>query len=135
MLLFSCVLLLVTPWTAACQVSLPFTVSRSLLKLMSIDSVMLYNHLILISSCRQSIPESGSFLRSQLFASRGQNIGVSASASVLQMNIQGWFPLGWTGLISFQSKGLSRVFSNTSVRKHQFFGAQPSLWYNSHIHT
>ena len=80
------------------------------------------------SSCLQSFPVSGSFLKSQLFTSGGQSIGASASASVLQMNVQGWFPLGWTGLISLLSKGLSRVFSNSTVQKHQFFGAQPSLW-------
>ena len=84
------------------------------------------------SSCLQSFPASGSFLVSQFF---GQNIGASASASVLPMNIQDWFPLGLTGLISLLSKGLSRVFSSTTVQKHQFFGAQPSLWSNSHIHT
>ena len=87
------------------------------------------------SSCLQSFPTSGSFLMSWLFASGGQSIGVSTSASVLPMNIQDWFPLGLTGLISLQSKGLSGVFSNTTVQKHQFFGAQPSLWSNSHIHT
>ena len=79
------------------------------------------------SSCLQSFPASGSFPMSQLFTSGGQNIGATASASVLPMNIQDWFPLGWTGLISLQSKGLSRVFSNTTVQKHQFFGAQLSL--------
>ena len=79
------------------------------------------------SSCLQSFPASGSFQMSQLFASGGQSIGASASASVLPMNIQDWFPLGWTGWISLQSKGLSRVFSNTTVWKHQFFGAQLSL--------
>ena len=87
------------------------------------------------TSCLQSFPESGSFSISQLFASGGQSIGVSASASVLPMNIQDWFSLGWTGWISLQSKGLSRVFSNTTVQKHQFFGAQLSLKSNSHIHT
>ena len=87
------------------------------------------------SSCPQSFPASGSFQMSQIFASGGQNIGVSTSASVLPMNIQGWFPLGWTGWISLQSKGLSRVFSNTTVQKHQFFGTQLSLLSNSHIHT
>ena len=76
------------------------------------------------SSCPQSFPASGSFQMSQLFAWGGQSIGVSASTSVLSMNIQDWFPLGWTGWISLQSKGLSRVFSNTTVQKHQFFGAQ-----------
>ena len=84
------------------------------------------------SSSLQSFPASGSFLMSQLFTSGGQSIG--ASASVLPMNIQDWFPLGWTGLISFLSKGLSKVFSNTTVQKHQFFSAQPFLRYNSHIH-
>ena len=79
------------------------------------------------SSCPKSFPASGSFQTSQLFASGGQSIGVSASASVLPMNIQNWSPLGWTGLISLQSKGLSRVFSNTTVQKHQFFNAQLSL--------
>ena len=78
---------------------------------------------------------SGSFPMSQIFASVGQSIGVSASASVLPMNIQDWFPLGWTGWISLQSEGLSRVFSNTTVQKHPFFSTQPSLWSNSHIHT
>ena len=79
------------------------------------------------SSHLQSFPASGSFQMSQLFAWGGQSIGVSASASVLPMNIQDWFPLGWTGWIFSQSKGLSRVFSNTTVQKHQFFGAQLSL--------
>ena len=79
------------------------------------------------SSCLQSFPASGSFPMSQFFPSGGQSTGVSASASVLPMNIQDWFPLGWTGWISLQSKGLSRVFSNTTVQKHWFFGAQPSL--------
>ena len=87
------------------------------------------------SSCPQSFPASGSFQMSQFFTSGGQNIGVSASASVLPMSIQDWFPLGWTGWISLQSKGLLRVFSNTTVQKHQFFGAQLSLWSNSRIHT
>ena len=79
------------------------------------------------SSCLQSFPASGSFQMSQFFASGGQSIGVSASASVLPMYIQDWFPLGWTGWISLQSKGLSRVFSNATVQKHQFFGTQLSL--------
>ena len=78
-------------------------------------------------SCIQSFPASGSFQMSQFFPSDGQSIGTSASASVLPMNIQDWFPLGLTGLISWQSKGLSRVFSNTTVQKHQFFGIQLSL--------
>ena len=79
------------------------------------------------SSHLQSFPASGSFQMSQLFASAGQHVGVSASASVLPMNIQDWFPLGWTGWISLQSKGLSRVFSNTTLQKNQFFSAQLSL--------
>ena len=86
-------------------------------------------------SCPQSLPASGSFPVSQLFTSGGQSIGVSASASVLPRNIKDWFPLGLTGLISLQPKGLSRVFSNTTVQKPQFFGAQLSLQSNSHIHT
>ena len=83
----------------------------------------------------QSFPASGSFQMSQFFTSGGQSIGVSASTSVLPMNIQDWSPLGWTGWISLQSKRLSRVFSNTTVQKHQFFGAQLSSQSNSHIHT
>ena len=85
------------------------------------------------SSCLQSFPASGIFPVSQLLASGGPSIG--AAASVLPMNIQGWFPLEWTGWISLLSKGLSRVFSNTTVQKHQFFSTQPSLRSSSHIHT
>ena len=127
---FSRFQLFVTPWTAACQASLSITNSQSLLKLMSIESVMPSNHLIL---CRPLLllpsifPGSGSFQRSQFFTSGGQSTGVSASASVLPTNTQDWSPLGWTGWISLQSKGLSRVFYNTTVQKHQFFGAQLSL--------
>ena len=84
-------------------------------------------------SCPQFFPASRFLPMSQLFTSGGKNIGASASASVLPMNIQGWFPLGLTCLISLQSKGLSRVFSSTTVQKHQFFSAQPSLWSNSHV--
>ena len=87
------------------------------------------------SSCLQCFPASGSFLMNQLFASAGQSIGVSASTSVLPMNIQDWSPLGCTGWISLQFKGLSRVFSNTTVQKQQFFGTQLCLQSNSHIHT
>ena len=87
------------------------------------------------SSCLQYFPASGSFPMSQLFAWGGQNTGVSPSASFLPKKSQGWFPSEWTGWISLQSKGLSRVFSNTTVQKHQFFGAQPSSQSNSHIHT
>ena len=86
------------------------------------------------SSCLQSFPASGSFPLSQLFLSDDQSTGPSASASVLSMNIQGWFPLGLTGLISLLSKGLSRVFSSITIQKHKFFHTQHSLWSNSHIH-
>ena len=86
-------------------------------------------------SCPQSFPASGSFPMSQLFTSGGQSIGASASTSVLAMNIQDWFPLGLTGLISLQFRECSRVFFSTGSWKHQFFGTQPSLWSNSHIHT
>ena len=90
---------------------------------------------VAFSSCLQSFPASGSSPMSWLFTSGGQTTGVSASASVPPTNIQDWFPLGWTGWISLLSKGLSRVFSNTTVQKHQFFGARLSLQSNSHIHT
>ena len=93
------------------------------------------SNIIPFFSCLQSFPTSGSFQMSQLFTSGGQSIGASASAPVLPINIQGWFPLGWTGWISLQSKGLSRVFSNTTVQKHQFCNAQLSSQSNSHIHT
>ena len=129
--------LFVTPWTAACQASLSITNSQSLLKLMSIESVMPSNHLILcypLLPHLQSFSASGSFQMSQLFTSGGQRIGVPASTSVLPMNTQNWYPLGWTGWISLQSKGLSRVFFNTTVQKHQLLGAQLSLQSNSHIH-
>ena len=123
----SYVWLLAIPWTAAHQASLFITTSRSLLKLMSIESVMPSNHLssvIPFSSCLQSFSASGSFPVSQFFESGGQSIGVSALASVLPVNIQDWYPLGLTSLISLQSKGLSRVFSNATVQKHQFFGSR-----------
>ena len=87
------------------------------------------------SSCLQSFPAPGSFQMSQHYTSCGQSIGVSASTSVLPMNTQDWSPLGWTGWISLQPKGFSSVFSNTTVQKHRFFGAQLSLQSNSHIHT
>ena len=134
--LLSCVWLFATTWTTAHQASLSITNSQSLLKLMSIELVMLSKHLIL---CRPLLlpsifPKSRPFQMSQPFTLGGQSIGFSASTSVLPVNTQDWFPLGWTGWISLQSKGLSRVFSNTTVQKHQSFGAQPSLWSNSHIH-
>ena len=102
------------------------------------ESVMPSNHLVLchpLLLLPSIFPASGSFKMSQFFLLGGQSIGVSASASVLPMNNQDWFPLGGTGWISLQSKGVSKVFFNTTVQKHQFFGAQLSLWSNSHIHT
>jgi len=128
----------VTSWTAACQASLSFTISWRFLKLMSIESVMPPNHLILchlLLLLPQSLPTSGSFPMSQYFTSGGQTIGASASTSILSISIQGWFPWGLTGLISLLSKGISRVFSNTTVQKHEFTGTQPSLWSNSHMCT
>ena len=122
--------LFATPWTASCQASLSITSSWSYSNSTSIESVMPSNHLIL---CRplQSFPASGSFPMSQFFASGGQSI--RASASVLPMNIQDWFPSGWTSWISLLFKELSRVFSNTTAQKHQFFGAQLSLWSGYHL--
>ena len=124
-----------TPWTAACQAPLSSTISQSLLIFMSIESVVLSNHLIL---CHPLLLLSSIFPRIRIFSDEsllctdGQNIG--ALASVLPMSIQDWCPLGLTGWISLQSKGLSRVFPNTTVQKHQFFRTQPSLCSNSHIH-
>ena len=134
----SCVQPFPMPWTAVHQDSLSITNSRSLLNLMSTETVMPSNNLILycpLLLLPSIIPSIRVFSMSQLFTSGGQSIGVSASTSVLPMNIQDWFPLGWTDWISFLSKGLSRVFSNTIVQKDQFFGAQFSLHANSHIHT
>ena len=129
--------LFATPWTAAHQASLSITNSQSLLKLMSIMLVMPSNHLILC--CPLLLPSIFSstrvFSNEMVLHIRWPKFGASASASVLPMNIQDRFPLGWTGWISLQSKGLSRVFSNTTVQKHQFFGAQLSSQSNSHIHT
>ena len=125
----SFVWLFAIPWTAARQAYLSITNSQSLLKLMSIESVMPSNHLILCHppSHIQSFPASGSFQMNQFFTSGGQSIEVSASASVLPLNIQGWFPLGWTAWISLLFKGLLWVFSKTTVQKHQFFGTHLSL--------
>ena len=126
--------LFATPWIAARQASLSITNSRSSLRLMSVESgchpsisssIVPFSHL-------QPFAESGSFPMSQLFSWGGQSIGVSASASVLPVNIQGWFLLGFTGLTFLQSKGLSRVFSNITVWKHQFLGTQPPLRSSSH---
>ena len=134
--LLSHVWLFANQWTAAHQAPLSSTVSLTLPTFMSIELVMPSNHLILccpLSLNLPSFPTSGSYPMSWLSTSGGQSIGVSTSASVLLMNIQDWFPLGWTGWISLQSKGLSGVFSSTRIQNHQFFSAQPSLWSNSHI--
>ena len=133
--------LFATPWTAACQASLTIINSQSLLKLMSIESVMPYNHLIL---CCPLLLLPSIFPSIRIFSSESL-VGIrwwnywsfsfirTEYSSVLPMNIQDWFPLGLTGWISLQPKGLSRVF-NTTVQKHQFIGAQLSLWSNSHFH-
>ena len=118
-----------TPWSAAHQASLSITNPQSLLKLMSIESVMPSNHLILchpLFLLPSIFPSIRVFTNESFFASGGPSIG--ASASVLPMNIQDWFSLGWTGWISLQSKGLSRIFSDTTVQKHQFFSTQLSLY-------
>ena len=128
---------LCNPMNCSTPGSLSVTNSRSSLKLMCIESVMPSSHLIVcrpVSSCSQPLPASGPFTMSQLFAWGGQSTGVSALASFLPKKPHGWSS-EWIGCISLQSKGLSRVFSNTTVQKHQFFGAQPSSQFNSHIHT
>ena len=128
--------LFTTPWTAAHQASLFLAIRRSLPKFMSIEMVRPSNHLILYHlffSCPQSFRASCSFLVSRLFASGGQSIGASVLASVLPMNIQGWFPLGLTCLISLLSKGLSRVFSSTTVQKHQRISTLVKTWETSFI--
>ena len=136
---FSSVQLLSCVWlfaTAGCQASLSITDSWSLLKLMSIESVMPSNHsssVVPFSSCLQSFPASESFPMSQFFASGGQSIWSFSFSISPSVNIQDWFPLGWTSLISLQSKGLSKVFTNTTVQKHQFFSAQLSICSNSPI--
>ena len=130
----SCVWLFATPWTAACQASLSITNCWSPLSQWCHPTVS--SSVVPFSSRLQSFPPaSGSFQMSQLFAWGGQSTGVSALASFLPKKSQGWSPSEWTGGISLQSKGLSRVFSNTTVQKHQFFGAQLSSQSNSHIHT
>ena len=134
----SCVWLLATPKTEACRTSLSIANSQ-----IYSDSCPLSqwchstvsSSVIPFSSCLQFFQASGSFQMSWYFASGGQSTGVSTWTSVLPMNIQDWFPLGWTIWISLQSKGLSRAFSNTTVQKHQSFGAQLSLNSNAHIHT
>ena len=137
----------VTPRTAACQASLSITNSQSLWGLLNMSLLLnscpssrwchptISSSVITFSSCLQSFPASGSFPMSQFFSSGGQSIRVSASTSVIPMNSQDWSAKGWTGWIFLQSKGLSRVFSNTTVQRHQFFNAQLSSQSNSHIHT
>ena len=130
----SCVQLFATPWTEVHQASLSFTISKfAQTHVHWVGDAIQPSHPLLppFSSCLQSFPASGSFPRSRLFASGGQSFGASAAASVLPRNIQGWFPLGLTHLISLLSKGVSKVFSSTTIKKHRFFNAQPSLWSNS----
>ena len=130
--------LFVTSWIAARRASLSITNSRSSPKLTSIQSVIPSSHLILCHPLLLPPPIPPSiriFSKSQLFTWGGQSIGVSALASVVPMNTQDWSPLEWTGWIFLQSKGFSRVFSNTTVQKHQFFSTQLSSQSNSHIHT
>ena len=122
--------LFATPWTTTRQASLSITNCQSLLKLMSIESVMPSNHLILCHPLLlppSIFPSIRVYSNESVFTSGGQSIGLSASESVLPMSIHDWYPLGWSGWISLQSKGLSRVFSTTTVQKHQFFGTQFSL--------
>ena len=139
--------LFLTPWTTAHQASLSITNSQSPCKPMSIELVMPSNHLILccpLLLLPSIFPNIRSFQMSQLFTSGGQSIGVSASTSVLPMNTQGWSPLGWPGWIPLQSKGLSGVFCNTTVQRHQFFRQNDYYWltrtvasynHNSHVPT
>ena len=130
--------LFATSWIAARQASLSITNSQSSLRLTSIESVMPSSHLLPVipySSCPKSLPASESFPMRQIFVWGDRSIGISALASVLPKNTQNWSPLEWTGWISLQSKGLSRVFSNTTDQKHQFFCSQLSSQSNSHIHT
>ena len=134
--LSNCVWLFATPWTAASQASLSFTISQTLFKLISIESEMLSNHLVLCSSLlllTSISPSIRVFVHESALHISGQSTRASTSASVSLRDTQGWSPLGLTGWISLQVKGLSRVFSSTTVQRHQFFSAQPSLWSNSHI--
>ena len=124
------------PHGLAHQASLSFTISWACSNLCPFSQwchPTISSSVAHFSSCPQSFRALESFPMNWVFTSGGRSIGASASASILPMNIQGWFPLGLTGLISLQSKGLSRVFSSTTISKHQFFGTQPSLWSNSHI--
>ena len=120
-------LIFAIPWTAASHASLSFTTFRSLLKLM-----MLYNHLIL---CHPLLFLLSNFLSIRVFSNESIGQSIGASAPILPINIQSWFPIGFTGLISLQSKGVSRVFSSPTIWKHPFFSAQLSLWSNCHICT
>ena len=131
----TCIWLFTMPWTTVHQASLSITTSRACSNPCPSSQwchPTISSSVVPFSSCLQSCRASGSFPMSHFFASGGKSIG--ASASVLPMNIQEWFPFGWIGLIFLQSKGLSRVFT-TTVQKHQFFDAQLSLWSNSHFHT
>ena len=136
-----CVQLFATTWTAACQASFSFTISQICSNLCPLSqwchpaTSPCVTFVRMRTSWLQSYPASGPFPKCQLLASGSQSIGASASASVLPMNIKDWFPLGWTGWISLQSKGLSRVFSSNTIWKHQFYGALLSLWSNPHICT
>ena len=126
------------PWTAHTRLPCPSPIPRGYSNSCPLSwwcHPTISSFVVPFSSRLQSFPASGSFQMSQFFPSGGQSIGVSASVSVLLINIQDWFPLGWTDWISLLSKGLLRVFSNTTVQKHQFFGAQLTLYSSSHIHT
>ena len=130
--------LFATPWITARQGSLSITIPRSSLRLTSIEPVMPSSHLILgrpLLLLPPISPRIRVFSNESLFAWGGQSIGASALASFFPKKFQGWSPSEWTGWISLQSKGLSRVFSNTTVQKHQFFGTQTSSESNTHIHT
>ena len=136
--LLSPVQLFMNLWTVASQASVSFTTSQSLFNLISVVLMMPSNHLILchpLLFLSSIFPSIGVFSNKSALHIRWQNTGVSASASVLPMNIQIWFPLELTGLISLQSKGLSRFFSSITIQKHLFFSTQPSLWSNYHTHT
>ena len=130
----NCVQLFETPWTAVHQASPPFTISQNLLKFMSVESMMPFNHLIFYHSFLLLL---SIFPSIRVFSSESALLieSIRASGSVLSRNIQSWIPLALTGLIPLLSNGLSRVFSSTIIQKHQFFSAHPSLWSNSHIRT
>ena len=131
---------LMTPWTAAHQASLSFTIFRSLLKLVSNESMMPFSHLILcypLIFLPSTFPSIREFSNETVLPSHqvAKILELRLQHSLEPMNIQGWFPLGLSGVICLLSKGLSGVFSSTTIWKHQFFGTQPSFWPNSHIHT